>query len=205
MPVPPSMPRPHPIGGLPFPRPSAPGRRSQGFTLLELMIVIGMAALVMAISIPFVQRTLRRDAVFQAVRLVEDACRNARSTAIFHNATAELVIRPLDKSVSVQPGQSAFPRFAAPDRDPYDDSPPPPRGYARHAAKPVSGHLGDDVHIELLDVNFTEYRDAEEARVRFHPNGTSDEFTIVLRIGASAWRKISLEMVTGLPVLEVMR
>src|SRR5262245_66506636 len=80
--------------------------RVDAFTLIELMIVIGMAALVMAISIPFVQRTLKRDAVYHAVQTVEEACRNARAQAIFHNAVAELVIRPQEREVRVDRGSS---------------------------------------------------------------------------------------------------
>ena len=58
------------------------------------------------------------------------------------------------------------------------------------------------VQIELLGVNFVELQTAEEARVRFFPNGTSDEFTIVLRSDKNEWRKISLETVTALADVE---
>jgi hypothetical protein len=173
------------------------------------MIVVGMAGLVMAISIPFVQRTIRRDAVYQAVRVVEDACHSARAVAIFNNAPCDLVIRPHEKAFRVQPAAAA-PRLPSREGEGELEAPaaeePPERGrIGGRAAKPFSGALGEDVAIELLDVNFIEYRDEEETRVRFHPNGTSDEFTIVMRIGASAWRKITLDLVTGLPTLEVIR
>jgi Tfp pilus assembly protein FimT len=184
-------------------RPARGGRVA--FTLLEVMIVIGMAALVMTISIPFVQRTIRRDAVYQAVHTVEEACRNARSLAIFNNATTELIIRPHEKDFSVRPGQ-AVRSIARPSIDPETgEERPVSVGFGKQAAKPFHGTLGEDVVIEMLDVNFVEHRDDEEARVRFHPNGTTDEFTIVLRIGATAWRKITLDIVTGLPTLEVIR
>ncbi|MBL9139484.1 MAG: type II secretion system protein [Verrucomicrobiales bacterium] len=181
-------------------------RKASGFTLLEIMIVVGIAAMVMAIGIPFVQRTIRRDAVYQAVHVVEEACRNARATAIFKNATTELIIHPKDKAFSVQPGRAtssagAPPPMARGGNEPVADK----SSFLGHAPKAFNGQLADDVSIELLDVNFTEYKHEEEARVRFHPNGTSDEFTIVLRIGALAWRKITLEVVTGLPTLEIIR
>ena len=32
----------------------------------------------------------------------------------------------------------------------------------------------------MLDVNFAEYKEADVARVRFYPNGTSYEFTMVI-------------------------
>ncbi|MCC7376649.1 MAG: prepilin-type N-terminal cleavage/methylation domain-containing protein [Verrucomicrobiales bacterium] len=185
------------------PAPRPPAGSPRGFTLLEVMIVIGIAAMVMAIGIPFVQRTIRRDAVYQAVHIVEEACRNARATAIFKNATTEVVIHPKDKSFGVQAGRNAT------------GSPPPTRSngepgadktsFLGHAPKPFSGQLADDVAIEFLDVNFTDFKNEEEARIQFRPNGTSDEFTIVLRIGSLAWRKITLEVVTGLPTLEIIR
>lgn len=167
------------------------------FTMLEVMIVVAMAGLVMAVSIPFVQRSVRHDAVYTAVKVVEDACRNARALAIFNNAPAELVIHPQEKSFNVQPGTV---RSALPPKD--EDA---PRSPANHGLKPFSGRLAEDVTIELLDVNFAEHREAEEAVVRFQPNGTADEFTIFLRIGPTAARKISLDIVTGLPALEVIR
>ena len=169
----------------------------QGFTMLEIMIVIAMAALVMVVSIPFVQRTVRQDAVYTAVKVVEDACRNARALAIFNNAPADLVINPQEKSFAVRPGLA---RASLPPRD--GDAPKPA---PKHSLKPYSGAFAEEVTIELLDVNFTELRDSEEATVRFHPNGTADEFTIFFRIGATAARKISLDIVTGLPALEVIR
>ncbi len=169
------------------------------------MIVIGMAALVMTVTIPFVKRTIHRDAVYQAVHAIEDACQNARAAAIFNNATSELVIRPREKQVVVHPGHSAA-VVRTSQADGEDGASPASAASAfQSSVKPFSGHLGEDVSIELLDVNFVELRDEEEARIRFHPNGTSDEFTIVLRIGASAWRKITLDLVTGLPTLQVMR
>jgi hypothetical protein len=46
--------------------------------------------------------------------------------------------------------------------------------------------------------------DAEEARVKFFPNGTSDDFTIVLESSAGT-RKVSLDCITALPDLEIIR
>ncbi len=177
--------------------PSRPPHPPGGFTMLEIMIVIAVAGLVMATSIPFVQHTVRRDAVYTAVKVVDEACRNARALAIFNNTTTELVIHPHEKSFSVRPGTSRggpIPRVG--------NEPRPP---SNHSIKPYSGHFADDVTIDLLDVNFIEHRDAEEATVRFQPNGTADEFTIFFRIGTIAARKITLDIVTGLPALEVIR
>ena len=52
----------------------------------------------------------------------------------------------------------------------------------------------------MLDVNFRECKDDEEARVRFYPNGTCDEFTIILHSAANGEsKKITLELVTAMP------
>jgi len=180
----------------------------RGFTLLEVMIVVGIAALILAISVPFVERTINRDAVYKAVHAIEDGALNARATAIFNNATTDLVIRPQDRTVQVRPGTSTL---AAPPRnddaaaEEDGDGRPRVRGFSRHAPKPYSVVLEEDVSIELIDVNFQDQLNEEETRVRFHPNGTSDEFTVVLKIGTTGLRKISLDVVTALPSVETLR
>jgi hypothetical protein len=68
-----------------------------------------------------------------------------------------------------------------------------------------SARLPENVGIELLGVNFVELQDAEEARVWFFPNGMSDEFTVVLRSDRDEWRQISLEVVTGLAEVTVIK
>ena len=54
----------------------------------------------------------------------------------------------------------------------------------------------------MLDVNLQEYKDSSEARVRFYPNGMSDEMTLILRSDDSEWRKISLDITTALASLD---
>jgi len=65
--------------------------------------------------------------------------------------------------------------------------------------------LPNRVRLEMVDVNFIEYKDQEEAIARFYPNGTSDEMTILLLSDQGESRKISLEVVTALADLEVIR
>ncbi len=68
-----------------------------------------------------------------------------------------------------------------------------------------SGGFPEEVSIQILGVNFIELQDADEARVHFYPNGTSDEFTIILQSTEMEVRKITLEVVTGLSDVEVIR
>lgn len=59
--------------------------------------------------------------------------------------------------------------------------------------------IDDSVAIEMLDVNLQEYKEADEAKVRFFPNGTCDEMTLVLHsTDKNQWRKLTLEITTGL-------
>jgi prepilin-type N-terminal cleavage/methylation domain-containing protein len=65
--------------------------------------------------------------------------------------------------------------------------------------------LPNDIAIDILGVNFIQYERADEARVCFFPNGTSDEFTIVLHSLGGVYRKIFLDTVTALPDIENIR
>ena len=57
-----------------------------------------------------------------------------------------------------------------------------------------------------MGVNFIQVEKAEEARVHFFSNGTSDEFTILIHsMSDGAIRKVYLDTVTALPVVEVVR
>ena len=57
--------------------------------------------------------------------------------------------------------------------------------------------LPDGVDIAMLDINLLDYGAADEARVRFFPNGTCDELTLVLHF-RDQWQKITLEFSTAL-------
>jgi prepilin-type N-terminal cleavage/methylation domain-containing protein len=61
------------------------------------------------------------------------------------------------------------------------------------------------VGIDILGVNFVQYEKADEARVCFFPNGTSDEFTIVLHSSNGSYEKIYLDTMTALPQEENIR
>jgi prepilin-type N-terminal cleavage/methylation domain-containing protein len=61
-----------------------------------------------------------------------------------------------------------------------------------------SAHFTENAMIEMLDVNLREYKEMDSVRVRFFPNGTSDEMTLILHSDKNEWKKISLEITTGL-------
>ena len=67
------------------------------------------------------------------------------------------------------------------------------------AGSGLSAQLADGIIIETLDVNMSgvEFNDAEEVKIRFYPNGISDEMRMILFDGRDRMG-IELEITTGL-------
>lgn len=57
--------------------------------------------------------------------------------------------------------------------------------------------LPEGVAMEAIGINLMDFSESEVSHVRFFPNGTCDELTLVLHAGDD-WRKIALEFSTGL-------
>lgn len=166
---------------------SGPPHRSRfrGFTLIEIMIVIGIMGLVVALGVPVVYNVMHKDPFNAAIGDIVEVLSNARAQAILKGKMVEVVFNPRTGHVVLRgaSGSSGFPKRAS------------------AAGLQLSGtqaQISQRVAIEMLDVNLTEYRDEEEARVRFYPNGTSDEFTLIMRSEKGDQRGITLEVTTGL-------
>jgi prepilin-type N-terminal cleavage/methylation domain-containing protein len=144
----------------------------RGFTLIEIMMVVAIIGLTLTMGIPSFVRVLKREGMRKAETEMLEACQSARRAAIMNNQTTDLVLHPMDGSFEVA---GAFERTAFP----------------------------NDIMIDILGVNFIQLEKADEARVHFFPNGTSDEFTILIHSTSDgAYRKIYLDTVTALPVVE---
>ena len=141
--------------------------------MIEVMIVVGIMGLILAMGMPSFVKTLHKEGMRKAVDDIDNACRSARADAIMNQHTADLVIRPMDGTVSA-------PGFKTAD-------------------------LPKNIEIQILGVNFVQYEKAEEAKVHFFANGTSDEFTVVLQDDQFQTRQISLDVMTALPTLTVIR
>lgn len=173
--------------------------RFQGaFTLLELMMVVAIIGMMMAMGVPAILRTMHQEPLRKAVNDVMNICSHARAQAILHSVTTTVVFHPRSGEVALNSiaGTNATDRSFELDAS--------ERKAVPGAATLNSARFGDEVVIDMLDVNLTEYKDADEARVRFFPNGTSDEMTLILHSG-NQYRKISLEVTTGLAYLQVIR
>jgi len=176
----------------------APRRAAQGFTLIEIMIVIGIIGMVLALGMPPFIRSMQKDPLRQAVSDITEACSTARAQAILQGVPTEFVIRA-GGQLTVGPARGA----SADSTAARGESARMPLAGGQ-AAPPFSAQLHQDIAITLLYVNLKDQMQADETRVHFYPNGTSDEFTIVLEAGLGI-RKISLECVTGLANVEAIR
>jgi prepilin-type N-terminal cleavage/methylation domain-containing protein len=169
-------------------------RARLGFTLIEIMIAVSIVAIILATGIPAFVSVLRKDNLRRAVSDAVEACSTARSQSILQGLPMQLVIRADDGALVVQP-------LGGDPDDVFGES----KGDEGHSSGSLfEGHLGDDVGIELLYVNFQDQMEFPETRVRFFPNGTCDEFTMIL-FSDKGQRKISLDVVTALADVEVLR
>jgi prepilin-type N-terminal cleavage/methylation domain-containing protein len=168
------------------------------FTLIEIMIVVAIFGIVATMGIPTIYQLRKKEDLRQTVADIVEVCSNARAQAILRGTTVELLIHPQERRLDV-----ATPPPARRTED--GETPLPPETFHQSDPKPRSGmsaQIPEKLVIEMVDVNFVEYKDADEAHVRFHPNGTCDELTIVLRSEKNEFRKISLEVTTSLPMVE---
>lgn len=169
-------------------------RRQRAFTLIEIMIVISIVAIVVTAGVPMVWKALAKNQMAKAVNDVIEGCKAARDRAIVHSRPYDFVIR----------NESARDATLIVEASPLRDASAVAFPGATDAVKTMTGSmmedfprkLGEDVIIEFIAVNLIDQMQAKEARARFYPNGTSDEFTVVLKHG-SVQRRVSVDIITG--------
>jgi len=147
------------------------------------MMVVAIIGLMMATGVPAILSVTREAPMRRAVNDVTEICSRARAQAILQGQTTMMVFHPRLKQVSFNGGA---------------DPAAPAAPATRVGRAPVNTtEFDSSVAIEGLGINNFDYTDAEEARVRFFANGTSDEMTLVLS-SAGEYRKITLEVTTAL-------
>lgn len=177
-------------------------RDRRAFTLIELMVVIAIVGLVLTIAVPSIYRQLHPDSMQKAVSDFMEACSQARAQAILGGTIAEVVITAEDHTISVRgagPGARSSakplesPDLAGTDWRMSETRPAPASGGAGFTAK-----LSEKIAIELMEVNFVDQMELDEARIQFHPTGICDELKFVLFQPSSGERRLlTLDVVTG--------
>ncbi len=157
------------------------------------MIVIAIMGIVVTAGIPMMWKMLAKDQMAKAVNDVIEGCKTARDRAILHNRPYEFIVRNRNEH------EAEFDVEAAKIKDPSGLAFPGSDTAIREPGSLVGEFprmLGSDVIVELIAVNFIDHMGAGEAHVRFYPNGTSDEFTVVLRKD-TVQRQVRVDLITG--------
>ncbi len=186
------------------PRARNPATGGGGFTLIEIMMVVGILGMVLAMGMPAFIQSIRKDPLRQSVSDLETACSKAREAAILRGSPVELVIRAEGGQLNVVPAREDSAEQTAASVEALGQPAEPSADKAASQSPVFSARLNENVAVTLLYVNLKDQMEAEETRVHFYPNGTSDEFTMIVQAG-NGMRKISLECVTALATVEVIQ
>jgi prepilin-type N-terminal cleavage/methylation domain-containing protein len=161
-------------------RESSVGRRYlAAFTLIEIMVVVGIMGMIMAMGVPTLYKMLHREGFGKTVTSITDACSTARARAIIGGRQTALVFQAVEDGTTQFHVQSG--------------------GAGGWGTETLNGQLPDDIAIESFRVSTVDCMGFDRVVIRFFPNGTCDEMELVLyqpRTGER--RRISLELTTGL-------
>ena len=118
----------------------------------------------------------------------------ARDRAILQGVPYEFVVRE-DGQLNVVPATQPRAEGESPT---LDEEAPKPKSTVEAPYAAFPRQLGENVMVQLIDVNFVDHMQLPEARVRFHPNATCDEFTVVYAFEGEQ-RVVTVDIVTGIP------
>ena len=173
--------------------------RSAGFTLIEIMVAVGIIAIIMTIAIPSVYQQLHKDSMRKALQDITEACSQARARAVLNGVATEVRIRPARRSISAVEagaGRNLMPSFGAETGPAVEKS--------GGGGQIFSATLSDQIIIDYIEVNGeTDLQQLDEVSCSFYNDGTSDSLAIVLRSTRNEVRTIKLDLVTGIPDIEV--
>ncbi len=156
----------------------------RAFTLIEIMIVVGIIGLVAAMGMPAINKSLQKEGMRKAVSDVQDVFFSAREKAILTNQKVAAVFYPRDRRFGVE-------------GSPAGDS---GTVVNAHSGKTMVATLPDGVEFGMLDIFRQDYVQSDWAKIFFNADGTCDEAVIVL-IAKGRSQKITLEYATGMPVV----
>lgn len=153
------------------------------------MIVVGIMGIILTMSVPMVYKISHRAPLNQTTADLFEVLSNARARAILQNKEVDVLFHPREGRFEIEGsgGQAA-------------GTGPVQTVMSPGVGSGTSGRLSEPVVIQMLDINKLphDFLNDETARVRFFPNGTSDELTLILNSNQGEQRGIVLEVTTGL-------
>ena len=161
-----------------------------GFTLIEIMIVVGIIGLMAAMGAPSISKALQKEGMRKAVSDVEDVFFSAREQAIVNNKKVAVIFYPRENRFGVEGSAT-------------DGTADGGTVVNVHSGKTLVASLPAGIQFAMLDIFRQDYVQSDWARIFFNPDGTSDEAVIVL-IYKGRTEKITLEYATGLPVVSAV-
>jgi len=163
-----------------------------GFTLIEIMVVVAIMGLILTMGIPSIYQLAKKEGMRRAVSDMKDVLTNARAQAILTGTEVQVKFYPPENRFEVSGGGTR----ASTDPLSGEAAPAPPPSSAPNNT--TAATLPADISFGMLQVNLLNYRESEWTRVRFFPNGTSDELRLVLVSEKGDARGLELEPTTGL-------
>lgn len=164
------------------------------------MVVVFVMAIIMSLSVPNLMAKVRRDPLTQGVHDFVEACENAREIAILTGQSMQVVITPETIHVEAAPKRDAGrwergQRVASEGPEASEGTP------RRKQPTPFKAELKEFVAFDLngTQVNLRPVDADHENRliIKFHPNGTCDQFEGTLqRLGVGSYR-LTTEVTTG--------
>jgi len=168
------------------------------------MIVVAIMGIVLSMGVPIVYKTWHKAPMSEAVSDLREVCSNARARAILQGHEVDVIFHPREGRFEVGSASAVTAAQPATSGPPTRSTTPAPAGIAPASGSGLSGQLSGKIAIELMDINKLphEFREDDLARVRFFPNGTCDELTLILVSDQSERRELTLEVTTGLLSVE---
>ena len=80
---------------------------SRAFTLIELMVVVGIIGMILAMGAPTLYHFFHKEGFRKSVSNLMESCSTARSRAILSQTTTELVFHPQQRSCEVAGGAAS--------------------------------------------------------------------------------------------------
>lgn len=173
---------------------------ARAFTLIEIMVAIGIVAIILAIGIPSVYQQLHRDSMRAAIADISELCRDARNEAVLKGTTVELRISPMNRTMSVNVGTAPTDTgSSAVNSDQARET------FTGGGSAASSKKISDHIQFRFLEVNLTPNPDLADRSCFFYKNGTSDELAMVILSDRGEVRKITTDPVTGIVDVEIER